>query len=113
MRLSLNLVRLKRIVGNKNVSTLPSSVWDYRNKHVKARGNVDDHNSDFHPETRGERVFSAYTNLSVLFIQKPSTIQIVADTSTPTWNYVPSPSSISVRPQGHIVIHQHAVVAVF
>ena len=53
MRLSPNLVRLKRIVANKNVSTLPSSVWDYKKKHVKARGNVNDHNSDFHPETRG------------------------------------------------------------
>lgn len=68
MKLSPNLVRLKRIVGNKNVSTVPSSVWDYKKKHVKARGNVGDHHSDFHPETRGERVFSAYTSLSVLFI---------------------------------------------
>ena len=73
---------------------------------------MDDHNSDFHPETRGENVFSACPSLSMPFLWKPATIQTVADTSAPTQTVFSSPSSKSVRTQKHIVIHQPATVVV-
>ena len=74
---------------------------------------MDDHNSDFHLETRGEDVFSTCTSLSMPFLRKPSTIQIVADAIAPTQNVFSSPSSKSVRPQKHVVVHQPATVFVF
>ena len=73
---------------------------------------MDEHNSDFYLETRGEDVFSTCTSLSMPFLRKPSTIQIVADAIAPTQNVFPSPSSKSVRPQKHTVIHQPATVVV-
>ncbi|KAB0345990.1 hypothetical protein FD755_024359 [Muntiacus reevesi] len=81
-----------------------------RMKHVKARVNTDDHNSDFLPETSGESAFSASTNLSVPFIQKPYTSQIVANTSALPPCDLPSPSSISVRQTEQIVVDQPAVL---
>ena len=73
---------------------------------------MDNHNSDFHLETRGEEIFSACKSLSMPFLWKPSTIQIVADTIAPTQNVFSYPSLKSVRPQKHIVVHQPATVVV-
>ncbi|CAM9163645.1 unnamed protein product, partial [Rangifer tarandus platyrhynchus] len=58
------LVRMKRRVRIKNVSPISSLVRDYKKKHVKERGNIDDRNSNFLPETSGQSAFSASTSLS-------------------------------------------------
>ncbi|KAM9669110.1 heat shock transcription factor, Y-linked-like [Dama dama] len=73
------LLRLKRRVGIKNVSPISSLVRDYKKKHVKARGNIHDRNSNFLPETSGQSAFSSSTSLSVPFIRKPYTRQTVAN----------------------------------
>ncbi|XP_060993370.1 heat shock transcription factor, Y-linked-like [Dama dama] len=104
------LLRLKRRVGIKNVSPISSFVPDYKKKHVKARGNIDDCNSNFLPETSGESAFSASTSLSVPFIRKPYTRQTVANRSALAPCDFPSPSSISVRQTEQIVIDQPAVL---
>ena len=62
---------MKRRVGINNVSPISTLVRGYKKKHIKARVNIDDHNSDFHHEISGESAFSASTSLSVPFIQKP------------------------------------------
>ncbi|XP_060994106.1 heat shock transcription factor, Y-linked-like [Dama dama] len=104
------LVRMKRRVGINNVSPISSLVRDYKTKHVKARVNTDDHNSDLLPETSGESAFSASTSLSVPFIQKPYTSQRVANTSALPPCDLPFPSSISVRQTEQIVVDQPAVL---
>ena len=101
---------MKRRVGINNVSPISSLVRDYKTKHVKARVNIDDHNSDFLPETSGESTFSASASLSVPFIQKPYTSQIVANTSALSPCDLPSPSSISVRQTEQIVVDQSTVL---
>ncbi|CAM9160695.1 unnamed protein product [Rangifer tarandus platyrhynchus] len=104
------LVRMKRRVGIKNVSPISSLVRDYKKKHVKARGNIDDRNSNFLPETSGQSAFSASTSLSVPFIRKPYIRQTVANRSALSPCDFPSPSSISVRQTEQIVIDQPAVL---
>nr|XP_020749453.1 heat shock transcription factor, Y-linked-like isoform X1 [Odocoileus virginianus texanus] len=105
------LVRMKRRVGIKNVSPISSLVRDYKKKHAKARGNIDDRNSNFLPETSGQSAFSASTkSLSVPFIRKPYTRQTVANRSALSPCDFPSPSSISVRQTEQIVIDQPAVL---
>ncbi|KAB0336622.1 hypothetical protein FD754_025600, partial [Muntiacus muntjak] len=81
-----------------------------RKKHAKARGNIQDRNSNFLPETSGESAFSASTSLSVPFIRKPYTRQAVANRSALSPCDFPSPSSISVRQTKQIVIDQPAVL---
>ena len=46
------------------MSPISSLVRDYKKKHVKARANINDRNSDFLCEISGESAFSA-------FIQQP------------------------------------------
>ncbi|XP_055250007.1 LOW QUALITY PROTEIN: heat shock transcription factor, Y-linked-like [Moschus berezovskii] len=104
------IVRMKRRVGSKKVSPISSLVRDYKKNHVKARGNIDDRNSNFLPETSGESAFSAATSLSVPFIREPYTRQTVANTSALSPCDFPSPSSISVRQTEQIVIDQLAVL---
>ena len=101
---------MKRRVGIKNVSPISSLVQDYKKNHVKARGNIDDHNSNFLPETSGESAFSASTSLTVPFIQKPYTKQAVANRSALSLCDFPSPSSISVSQREQIVIDQPALL---
>uniref|UniRef100_A0A8C6CXJ4 HSF-type DNA-binding domain-containing protein n=1 Tax=Moschus moschiferus TaxID=68415 RepID=A0A8C6CXJ4_MOSMO len=93
----------------KNKSRDLESMFIYKN-HVKARGNIDDRNSNFLPETSGESAFSAATSLSVPFIREPYTRQTVANTSALSPCDFPSPSSISVRQTEQIVIDQLAVL---
>ena len=62
--------------------------------------------------TGKENIFSVCTSLSVPFLQKNSTNDIVADTCGPNLNHLSSPSSISIRPEQHIVICQPAVAVV-
>ena len=62
--------------------------------------------------TGKENIFSVCTSLSVPFLQKNSTNDIVADTCGPNWNHLSSPLSISIRPEQHIVIRQPAVAIV-
>uniref|UniRef100_A0A8C6FNI7 HSF-type DNA-binding domain-containing protein n=1 Tax=Moschus moschiferus TaxID=68415 RepID=A0A8C6FNI7_MOSMO len=104
------LVRMKRRVGIKKVSPISSSFQDYKKNHFKARGNIDDRNSNFLPETSGETAFSASISLSAPFIGKPYTRQTVANTSVLSPCDFPSPSSISVRQTEQIVIDQLAVL---
>ncbi|XP_055270829.1 heat shock transcription factor, Y-linked-like [Moschus berezovskii] len=104
------LVRIKRRVGIKNVSAISSLVRDCKKKHVKESVNIDDHNSDFLPETSGESTFSASTSLSVPFIEKPHTSQIVANTRALALCDLPSPSSISVSQTEQILGDQPAVL---
>ena len=77
---------MKRRVGINNVPPISALVRDYKTKHVKA---TDDHNSDFLPETCGESTFSDSASLSVPFIQKPYTSQIVANTIALSVTYLP------------------------
>ena len=69
-----------------------------------------DHNSEFLPETSGESTYSASTSLSVPFIQKPNTSQIVANTSAVSPCDLPTPSAMSVRHTDQIVVDQPAVL---
>ena len=101
---------MKRRVGIKNVSPISSLAQHYKKKHVKARGNIDDRNSNFLPETSGQNEFLASTSLSVPFIRKPYTRQTVANRSALSLCDFPSPSSISVRQTEQIVIDQPAVL---
>ena len=101
---------MKRRVWTKNVSPISSLVQDYKKKHVKARGNIDDRNSNFLPETSRQNAFSASTSLSVPFIRKPYTRQTVTNRSALSLCDFPSPSSISVRQTEQIVINQPAVL---
>ena len=101
---------MKRRVGIKNVCPISSLVGDYKKKHVRARGNTDDRNSNFLPETSGQSAFSASTSLTVPFIRKPYTRQTVANRSALSPCDFPSPSSISVRQTEQIVIDQPAVL---
>ena len=65
--------------------------------------------TDFLPETRGESAFSASTSLSVPFIQKPHTIQIVSNTNALSPCDLPNPSPISARKTEQIMVDQPAV----
>ncbi|XP_010830419.1 PREDICTED: heat shock transcription factor, Y-linked-like [Bison bison bison] len=76
-------------------------------KHVKASVNQDDCNSEFLPETSGESAFSVSTCLSVPFIQKPHTSQIVTNTNALSPCDLPNPSPISVR-QTDQIMHSHS-----
>ncbi|XDA91099.1 heat shock transcription factor, Y-linked-like [Ovis aries] len=95
------LVRMQRRVGINNVSPISSLVQDNK-KHAKASVKKDDHNSEFLPESSGESAFPASTSLSVPFIQKPHTSQIVTHTSALS----PAQSAISVRHTDQIVVDQ-------
>ena len=84
---------MQRRVGIYNVSPKSSLVQDNK-KHVKASVKKDDHNSEYLPETSGKSAFLASTSLSVPFIQKPHTRQIVAITSAVSPCGLPTPSAI-------------------
>ncbi|XP_069429598.1 heat shock transcription factor, Y-linked-like [Ovis canadensis] len=103
------LVRMQRRVGINNVSPISSLVQGNK-KHVKASVKNDDHNSEFLPEMSGESTFPASTSLSVPFIQKPHTSQIVANTSALSPCALPTPSAISVRHTDQIVVDQPEVL---
>ena len=77
---------------------------------LKQVSKKDDHNSEFLPEMSGESTFSASTSLSVPFIQKPHTSQIVANTSAVSPCDLPTPSAMSVRHTDQIVVDQPAVL---
>ena len=99
---------MKRRVGIKNVPPIASLVRDYKKKHVKARGNIDNCNSSSLPETSGENGFSASISLSVPFT--PYTRQTVDNTSALSPCDFPSPSSTSVRQTEKIVMDQPTVL---
>ena len=99
---------MQRKVGINNVSPTSSLVQDNK-KHVKASVNKDDHNSEFIPEISRESAFSASTSLSVPFIQKPHTIQIVSNTNALSPCDLPNPSPISARKTEKIMVDQPAV----
>ena len=100
---------MQRKVGINNVSPTSSLVQDNK-KHVKASVNKDDHNSEFIPEISRESAFSASTSLSVPFIQKPHTIQIVSNTNALSPCDLPNPSPISARKTEQIMVDQPAVL---
>ena len=99
---------MQRRLGINNVSLISSLVRDNKT-YVKARVNNDDHNSDFLRVTSGERPFSASTTLNVLFIPKPPSSLIFANTSTLSPCDLPSASPISLRQTVQIVVDQPAV----
>uniref|UniRef100_A0A452FLQ6 HSF-type DNA-binding domain-containing protein n=1 Tax=Capra hircus TaxID=9925 RepID=A0A452FLQ6_CAPHI len=103
------LVRMQRRVGINNVSPISSLVQGNK-KRAKASVKKDDHNSEFLPEMSGESAFPASTSLSVPFIQKPHTSQIVANTSALSPCDLPNPSAISVRHTDQIVVDQPEVL---
>ncbi|XP_069429503.1 heat shock transcription factor, Y-linked-like [Ovis canadensis] len=103
------LVRIQRRVGINNVSPISSLVQGNK-KHAKASVKKDDHNSEFLPEMSGESAFPASISLSVPFIQKPHTSQIVANTSALSPCDLPTPSAISVRHTDQIVVDQPEVL---
>uniref|UniRef100_A0A8B9X2F6 HSF-type DNA-binding domain-containing protein n=1 Tax=Bos mutus grunniens TaxID=30521 RepID=A0A8B9X2F6_BOSMU len=103
------LVRMQRRVGINNVSPISSLVQDNK-KHIEASVNKDDCNSEFLPETSGESAFSGSTSLSVPFIQKPHTSQIVTNTSALSPCNLSNPSALSVRQTDQIVVDQSAVL---
>ena len=90
------------------MSLISSLVRDNKT-YVKARVNNDDHNSDFLRVTSGERPFSASTTLNVLFIPKPPSSLIFANTSSLSPCDLPSASPISLRQTDQIVVDQSAV----
>ena len=100
---------MQRRVGINNVSPISSLVQGNK-KRAKASVKKDDHNSEFLPEMSGESAFPASTSLSVPFIQKPHTSQIVANTSALSPCDLPTPSIISIRQTDQIVVVQPAVL---
>ena len=100
---------MQRRVGIYNVSPISSLVQDNK-KHLKASVKKDDHNSEFLPETSGKSTFSASTSLSVPFMQKPHTSQIVTNISAVSPCDLPTPSAISVRQTDQIVVDQPNVL---
>ena len=100
---------MQRRVGINNVSPISSLVQGNK-KHAKASVKKDDHNSEFLPEMSGESAFPASTSLSVPFIQKPHTSQVVANTSALSPCALPTPSAISVRHTDQIVVDQPEVL---
>lgn len=103
------LVRMKRRIGTKNASLVSSLAQDFNKKHFKAGGNVDNHNSGFVADTRGESAFLPSANLNMPLIRKPSTRHIIADTTTPVRGDFYPPSSMSVRRTEQIAVDQHAI----
>ena len=77
---------------------------------LKQVSKKDDHNSEFLPETNGKSAFSASASLSVPFIQKPHTSQIVANTSAVSPFDLPTPSSTSIRQTDQSVVDQSVVL---
>ena len=81
-----------------------------KKEHVKANVKKYDHNSEFLPETSGKSTFSASTSLSVPFMQKPHTSQIVTNISAVSPCDLPTPSAISVRHTDQTVVDQPEVL---
>ncbi|KAM4798273.1 heat shock transcription factor, Y-linked-like isoform X1 [Urocitellus parryii] len=105
------LVRMKRRVGIKNASPISTSlVPDLNKKHLRAGGNVDNHNSGLIAETSGESLFSTSTNLNVPLKKEPSTSQRIANTTDLIRSDFSPPSSTSVRPSEQIVTDEHAIL---
>ena len=100
---------MQRRVGINNVSPISSLVQGNK-KHAKASVKKDDRNFEFLPQTSGESAFPASTSLSVPFIQKPHTSQIVTNTSALSLCDLPTPSAISVRHTDQIVVDQSEVL---
>ncbi|MXQ99443.1 hypothetical protein E5288_WYG013486 [Bos mutus] len=106
------LLRMQRRVGINNVSPISSLVQDNK-KHVKASVNKDDCNSEFLPETSGESALSTSTCLTVPFIQKLHTSQLVTNTNALFHvTYLTGSSPISVRQTDQIVVDQPAVLKI-
>ena len=90
------MVRRKRRVTYKNASpVLASLLQGCSKKHSRTGRKVDNHNSDFEAETRGENAFSTSTNLHVPLVRRPSTSQRISNTTTPMRSDVSSTSSAS------------------
>ena len=100
---------MQRRVGINNVSPISSLVQGNK-KRAKASVKKDDHNSEFIPEMSGESAFPTSTSLSVPFMQKPHTSQIVTNTSALSPCDLPSSSSISIRETDRIVVDQPALL---
>ena len=100
---------MQRRVGINNVSPISSLVQGNK-KHAKASVKKDDRNFEFLPQTSGESAFPASTSLSVPFIQKPHTSQIVTNTSALSPCDLPTPSAISVRHTDQTVVDQPEVL---
>ena len=100
---------MQRRVGINNVSPISSLVQGNK-KHAKASVKKDDLNSEFLPEMSGESTFPASTSLSVPFMQKPHTSQIVTNTSALSPCDLPTPSEISVRHTDQTVVDQSEVL---
>ncbi|XP_072808558.1 heat shock transcription factor, Y-linked-like [Vicugna pacos] len=62
------LVRIKRRVGIKNASLVSSLDADFKKKHFKAGGNVDNHSFGFVSDTSGESAFLPSANLNMNLI---------------------------------------------
>ena len=100
---------MQRRVGINNVSPISSLVQGNK-KHAKASVKKDDLNSEFLPEMSGESAFPTSTSLSVPFMQKPHTSQIVTNTSALSPCDLPTPSEISVRHTDQTVVDQSEVL---
>ncbi|XP_032315343.1 heat shock transcription factor, Y-linked-like [Camelus ferus] len=104
------LVKIKRRVGIKNDSLVSSLAQGFKKKHFKQGGNVDNHNSGFVVDTRGESAFLPSANLTMPLKRKPSTSHIIGDTSTPMRVDFSPASSMSVRPPEQIAVDQRAIL---
>ncbi|XP_064339602.1 heat shock transcription factor, Y-linked-like [Camelus dromedarius] len=104
------LVRIKRRVGVKNASLVSSLAQDFKKKQFKAGGNLDNHNSGFVADTRGESAFLPSANLKMPLKRKPCTSHIIGDASTPMRGDFHPASSMSVRPPEQIAVDQRTIL---